>query len=67
MRISSKYKLLVDAGFIVFASILLILIEELDLKSKLYTFILIPIIFAYYLGQYVQRNMNHSEKNTGAK
>lgn len=48
-----KKSYLTDAIFIVLTTIILLVIAELDWLKELNSFILIPIIAAYYVGKWV--------------
>ncbi len=51
----NKKKLIFDAAFIVIAAVVLIILVESGLIEKYIGFALIPILIAYYFGQYVER------------
>ena len=52
----SKKKLIFDIVFIVIASGILIALLKSELGEKYIAFLLIPILIAYYCGQFVERN-----------
>lgn len=51
----TKKKIIFDSAFIVIAAVILILLVESGLIEKYIGFALIPILVAYYLGQFVER------------
>ena len=51
----NKKKIIFDAAFIIIAAAILIIFVEYELIEKYIGFALIPIIIAYYFGQYVER------------
>jgi predicted membrane protein len=61
----NKKKILFDLAFIVIATAILIVIVESGLIEKHIGFALIPILIAYYLGQFVERKTRiKSEKHS---
>ena len=56
-------KVFVDIIFIVLASGFLILTQELNWHTAYFGFALLPLIIAYYAGQYVQKKWKSSPKN----
>jgi predicted membrane protein len=51
----NKKKIIFDAAFIIIAGIILIILVERGLVENYIGFALIPILIAYYFGQYVER------------
>lgn len=51
----NKKKLIFDAAFIVIAAIILTGLIEYGLIEKYIGFVLIPMLIAYYFGQFVER------------
>ena len=51
----SKKKLIFDVAFIVIAATILTILVETELIEKYIGFALIPILIAYYIGQFVER------------
>jgi len=51
----NKKKIIFDAAFIIIAAAILTIFVECELIEKYIGFALIPIIIAYYFGQYVER------------
>lgn len=51
----NKKKIMFDLIFIVMAAIILTVLIEFGLIEKYIGFALIPILIAYYLGQFVER------------
>jgi predicted membrane protein len=51
----NKKKRIFDLIFIVIAAIILSVLVEYGLIEKYIGFVLIPILIAYYLGQFVER------------
>ena len=51
----NKKKIIFDLAFIVIAAIILIVLVESGLIEKYIGFSLIPILIAYYFGQFVER------------
>mgnify|MGYP001770024460 CR=1 FL=1 len=59
----NKKKLLFNMAFIVIAAIILTVLIESGLIEKYIGFALIPILIAYYLGQFVERKTRIKSKN----
>ncbi|MDA3780413.1 MAG: hypothetical protein PF487_09390 [Bacteroidales bacterium] len=58
-------KIIFDLAFIVIAAVILIVLVESGLIEKYLGFALIPILMAYYLGQFVERKTRiKSEKHS---
>jgi|GEM_PF-5215019 len=55
MKKSLPPKKIIDATFIVLALIFLIIANELNWNKLYFGFALLPLIIAYYAGQYVQK------------
>ncbi len=51
----NKKKIIFDSTFIVIATVILIVLVQSELIEKYIGFALIPILIAYYLGQFVER------------
>ena len=51
----NKQKIIFDVAFIIIAAVTLIVLVETALIEKYIGFALIPILIAYYLGQFVER------------
>lgn len=51
----NKKKIIFDVAFIIIAATILTIFVESELIEKYIGFALIPIIIAYYFGQYVAR------------
>jgi len=61
----NKKKLIFDLGFIVIAAVILTVLVESGLIEKYIGFALIPILIAYYFGQFVERKTRiKSEKQS---
>jgi len=61
----NKIKLIFDLGFIVIAAVILTVLVESGLIEKYIGFALIPILIAYYFGQFVERKTRiKSEKQS---
>lgn len=57
-------KIIFDSAFILIASIILIFVVEHEPKAVSLGFALIPILIAYFLGQYVeQKTCSKSDEN----
>lgn len=52
-----KKKIMFDAFFIVLSGLILIVLNEYGLVEKHIGYALIPVLFAYYLGQFVERKI----------
>jgi len=59
----NKRKLLIDASFIVIAAVILVVLVENGIIEKNIGFALIPILIAYYLGQFVERKTRIKSDN----
>jgi predicted membrane protein len=51
----NKKKIFFDLAFIVIAAVILIVLVGSESREKYIGFTLIPILIAYYLGQFVER------------
>ena len=51
----NKKKIIFDLVFIVIAAVILIILIDTGLIEKYIGFALIPILIAYYIGQFVER------------
>jgi hypothetical protein len=58
----NKKKIMFDLIFIVMAAIILTVLIEFGLIEKYIGFALIPILIAYYLGQFVERKTSQNSK-----
>lgn len=54
-------KKIIDVSFVLVMGAILILLLEYDLLQEYIGFILIPIISAYFFGQYIERRFNQHE------
>jgi len=59
----NKKKLIVDLAFIVITAGILIALVESGLIEKYIGFALIPILMAYYFGQFVERKTRIKSEN----
>lgn len=48
-----------DIIFIVIATVILVALTQYELLEKYVSFALVPIIFAYYLGQYAEKKFKN--------
>lgn len=55
-------KMLFDGFFILIAAAFLIIAQETGLTEKYSGFALIPVLIAYYIGQFVAKKFSVSEK-----
>ena len=51
----NKKKIIFDVAFIVLSAIILTVLVESELIGKYIGFALVPILIAYYFGQFVER------------
>lgn len=56
-------KKIFDLVFIIISATILILLLEYNFLEKYLAFSLIPIMLAYFLGQYVERKFNDNNSN----
>lgn len=57
-----KKKIMFDAFFIVLSGLILIVLNEYGLVEKHIEYALIPVLIAYYLGQFVERKIKTKTK-----
>ncbi len=57
-------RILFDVLFIIISAVILLVLNEYGLLEKYAQYALIPIIFAYSLGQYVERNFQISKNES---
>ncbi len=55
-------KIIFDIIFIVISTVILVLFSEFGLLEKYIGFALIPIMIAYYLGQFIERKTRDKSK-----
>lgn len=57
-----KKKVVIDIIFIVIAAVILTVLTQFDLTCKYFGFTLIPILVAYFLGQFIERKTRISSE-----